>query len=136
MRIGADVGRFEAPADWVQAHRERQYGACIFPLSHDADAERIGDFRRAADDAGLVIAEVGAWSNPLDPDPEKRRAAMELNIARLQLAETVGARCCVNIAGSRHPEIWMAPHRNNLTQETFDEIVKNTRRPFHTAFVT
>ena len=127
MRIGADVGRFENPADWVQAHKDREYGACIFPLSHDAGAEAINAFRRAADDAGLVIAEVGAWSNPLDPNPEKRRAAMNLNINRLRLAETVGARCCVNISGSMHPEIWMAPHKSNLSQETFDQIVKNTR---------
>lgn len=140
MRIGADVGHFESPADWVKAHKEREYGACIFPLSHDADAEKIEAFRHAAEEAGLVIAEVGAWSNPLDPDPEKRKTALNLNINRLRLAETVGARCCVNISGSKHPEIWMAPHKDNLTQETFDEIVKNTQeiidavRPVRTTY--
>ena len=140
MRIGADVGRFANADEWVNLHREKQYGACIFPLSHEEAPETIDLFRRKADEAGLVIAEVGAWSNPLDPDPVKREAAMKYNIERLRLAETVGARTCVNISGSCHPGIWMAPHKDNLTEETFQKIVKNTRaiidavKPAHTTY--
>ena len=127
MRIGADVGKVRNAQDWALAHREREYGACIFPVADGADASETAEYARAAENAGLVIAEVGAWSNPLDPNPEKRRKALDYNIRRLQTAEEIGARCCVNISGSRHPEIWMAPHRNNLTEETFRQIVKNTR---------
>ena len=140
MRIGASVENFSNADEWVKAHKKRAYGACIFPLSHDAPPEQIEDFKRAANENNLLIAEVGAWSNPLDPNEEKRRAAINLNIARLQLAETVGARCCVNISGSCHPDVWMAPHKNNLTEETFDQIVRNTQEiidavhPTHTAY--
>ena len=127
MRIGASVEYFSSADEWVKAHKKRAYGACIFPLSHDAPPEQFEAFKRAANENNLLIAEVGAWSNPLDPNEEIRRAAIKLNIARLQLAETVGARCCVNISGSCHPDVWMAPHKNNLTEETFDQIVRNTQ---------
>ena len=38
MRIGADVGKVRNAQDWALAHREREYGACIFPVADGADA--------------------------------------------------------------------------------------------------
>jgi len=122
MKLGGPV--FEELTDpdaWIEAHRQCGYTAAYWPLDH-AD----GAWVRAAEEAGLVIAEVGAWSNPLSPDPEQRRAALELCCARLALADKVGARCCVNIAGSRGAQ-WDGPHPDNLTGETFDMIVETVR---------
>ena len=49
-----------------------------------------------------MIAEIGAWSNPLSPDDATRAAALELLQARGSRSPTAsGARCCVNLAGSR-----------------------------------
>lgn len=127
MRIGADTGIHTSPKIWARAHADRGYGACVFPVKWDAGEEVIEAYRRAAENADLVIAEVGAWSNPLDPDPVKRRNAVMYNIEQLRLADKVGAKCCVNISGSRHPSIWMAPHKDNLTEDTFDMIVKTVR---------
>jgi len=45
---------------------------------------------------------------------------------QLLLADRVGARCCVNIAGSRGKK-WDGPHPDNLTEETFDLIVKTVQ---------
>ncbi len=127
MRIGASVDKRKTAAEWARANVEYGYGACVFPVSWDAGDGVINDYTHAANDAGIVIAEVGAWSKPLDPNNEKRRAAIDLNKRQLELAERVGARCCVNISGSRHPEIWMAPHKDNLTSDTFEKIVETVR---------
>jgi len=46
------------------------------------------------------IAEVGRWVNLLDPDAGARRKNIATVTEGLALAEAVGARCCVDIAGS------------------------------------
>lgn len=74
----------------------------------------------------MVIAEVGAWSNPLSPDRAIRRKALETCKTQLGLADRIGARCCVNISGSRGPK-WDGPDPNNLTRKTFDLIVRTVR---------
>lgn len=128
MRVGAAVFRAGTPEEWVQRHREKGFGAAVFPLDSRADGRLIDEYAQAAREAGLVIAEVGAWSNPLDPDEEKAQAALKWNIGQLRLAERVGARCCVNISGSLHPQLWMGAHPGNLSEETFDRVVALTRR--------
>jgi sugar phosphate isomerase/epimerase len=54
--------------------------------------------------------------------------SIEKCIKSLQLADEIGANCCVNISGSRNLEKWAGPHKDNLTQETFDLIVEVTRK--------
>jgi sugar phosphate isomerase/epimerase len=44
------------------------------------------------------------------------------------LAEEIGARCCVDIAGSFNTEIWYGPHPRNLSEEFFDLAVENARK--------
>lgn len=127
MRLGANVFGFENAAQWAALHIEKGYGAAYWPLGEDAPENLIKDYMNAAEDHGLVIAEVGIWRNLLDPDPEKRRENFDFAVRRLETAEKVGARCCVNISGSRNT-IWDAPHMKNLTQETFDMVVDDTRR--------
>ncbi len=73
-----------------------------------------------------MIAETGAWSNPLSPDESIRQAALEKCRLMLALADEIGARCCVNIAGSRGVK-WDGPHPADLTPETFDLIVETVR---------
>ncbi len=75
-----------------------------------------------------MIAEVGAWKNMLDPDPGTRRANQSYVIERMALAEAVGARCCVDIAGSYNPKSWYGPNPKNLSREFFDATVENCRR--------
>ena len=74
-----------------------------------------------------MIAEVGAWNNPLHPDPEEKKKALAHCCGQLHLAEEIGAVCCVNIAGSKDPDRWDGPHPANFAQETFDEIVESVR---------
>jgi len=129
MRLAGPVfDTGDTPEGWVAAVRRAGYTASNVPLAPEADDAAVAAYVAAAREAGIIIAEVGAWSNPLDPDPAKAAAAVEKCTRSLDLAERLGARCCVNIAGSRNPGRWDGPHPDNLTKDTFDLIVQTVRR--------
>jgi len=127
MRLGGPVyGDTSTPEAWVRKVRAHGYRAAYCPLKHTADNELIRAYAQTAAEADIVIAEVGAWSNPLSPDAKTRRQAVEFCRAQLHLADRIGARCCVNIAGSRGPK-WDGPSPLDLTRETFALIVETVR---------
>lgn len=127
MRIGAPVTGYTTPVEWVRLHAERGLGAAYWPLPEGAARAEEEAYCQAAAQAGLVIAEVGVWNNVLDADPAGQEANIRHAIARLRTADRVGARCCVNIAGSRSAQ-WDGPHPDNLTEETFGHVVRITQR--------
>lgn len=128
MRLGGPIfEKIDSPDAWVAAARAAGYRALVCPLNPDASDDQVRAYAKAAQAADLLVAEVGAWSNPLSDDPGQRRAAFEKCCASLHLAERIGARCCVNIAGARGRQ-WDGPHPLNLSEETFDMIVETTRR--------
>ena len=63
----------------------------------------------------------------LDPDSSKRKENLQYVVERCALAEAVGARCCVDIAGSYNPDSWYGPNPKNLSKEFFDATVANCR---------
>jgi sugar phosphate isomerase/epimerase len=127
MRLGGPVWPGgPTPAAWIASLQREGYAAAYWPTGHDAASDEIRAYREAAATHGIVIAEVGAWSNPLSPNPELARQAMEHCKRQLELAERVGARCCVNIAGSRSDQ-WDGPHPDNLTEATFERIVETVQ---------
>ena len=127
MRLGGPLfQKYSTPAEWVAALQAKGYHAAFCPVGLDADADEVAAYRQSAIDADIVIAEVGAWSNPLSPDSEIRQAALEKCRGSLALADAIGARCCVNIVGSRG-ERWDGPHVDNLTEETFSLIVETVQ---------
>jgi sugar phosphate isomerase/epimerase len=137
MRLGGPVfEEWAGPEEWAAAHRRLGYGAAYCPLRPGAPAEQIRAFAGAAAAAGLVIAEVGAWSNPISPLESVRRGSVEYCQQALSLADEIGARCCVTIAGSRSAQDeasltapgWDGPHPDNCAEDTFDLIVETTRR--------
>lgn len=129
IRLGGPVfKKYNNPDDWINALNELSYKAAYCPVNPGSDSDEITVYKNAAQKADIVIAEVGAWSNPIDPDQEKSKAALDKCIKSLQLADEIGAKCCVNISGSRNPEKWAGPHKDNLTPETFDLIVETTRK--------
>jgi sugar phosphate isomerase/epimerase len=126
--MGAPIfARTDDPGAWAEAVRAAGYRAAYCPVDESADDHTVSAYAEAARRADIVIAEVGAWSNPLDPDEKRRSAAIALCRARLALAERLGARCCVNIAGSRG-EKWDGPCALDLTEESFEMVVETTRR--------
>jgi sugar phosphate isomerase/epimerase len=126
MRLGAPVGTCSSPEEWVAQHQQRGYSAAFCPVGAEAPESLIAEYVQAAAEADIVIAEVGAWSNPLSLDPQAAAQARDYCRQQLALAEALGARCCVNIAGSRG-EKWDGPHPDNVSRETFDTIVSFVR---------
>ena len=129
IRLGGPVFKKHSnPDEWVKALNELNYKAAYCPVNPGSDSNEITAYKNAAQKADIVIAEVGAWSNPIDPDEVKSKVALEKCIKSLQLADEIGAKCCVNISGSRNPQKWAGPHKDNLTPETFNLIVETTRK--------
>jgi sugar phosphate isomerase/epimerase len=127
MRLGGKVFReTRTPREWVAAHRELGYRAAYCPVSADDDDETIDAYVRAANEADIVIAEVHAWSNPIARSEQARRRSIDKCIRQLRLADRIGARCCVNIPGSRGAK-HNGPSPDNVTGETFDLIVETVR---------
>lgn len=129
IRLGAPA--FNAPDDPEEraiAHRKLGYRAAYCPRLSLKDTERIKAIEKAFAKHDVVIAEVGRWVNLVDADPAKRKANLQTVTDGLALAEAVGARCCVDIAGSYSSEYWYGPHPDNLSPRFFDEAVENARK--------
>jgi sugar phosphate isomerase/epimerase len=118
--------KVEDAESWASAVRAAGYRAAYCPVNAQAEPQAINAYAEAARKADIVIAEVGAWSNPLSPDPATAAAALENCRAGLGLADRIGARCCVNIAGSCGKK-WDGPDPADLTDATFDRIVTVVR---------
>ncbi len=129
IRLGGPIFlKSDDPRELAREHRRLGYSAAYCPAVNLGDKERIAEIQEAFAAENVVIAEVGAWKNMLDPDAEKRKANLQYVIERCALAEAVGARCCVDIAGSYNPDVWYGPNPKNLGQEFFDATVENCRR--------
>src|ERR1041385_1683488 len=116
------------PAQLARQHRRLGYSAAYCPAARATDLDRIRAIRDAFAAENVVIAEVGAWKNMLDPEPDTRKANLDYVTERLALAEAVGARCCVDIAGSYNPKYWYGMNPKNLSEEFFHSTVENCRR--------
>jgi len=129
IRLGGPIfEKFGTPEEWIVALRKLGYRAAYCPVSVGASSELIKAYREIAAKNDMVIAEVGAWSNPIDPDKEKAEKAIQKCIDSLVLADAIGASCCVNVSGSRNPNHWAGPNKDNLTDATFDLIVETTQK--------
>ncbi|HSV74275.1 MAG TPA: TIM barrel protein [Chthonomonadales bacterium] len=123
---GPVFGDTSTPEAWVAAVASKGYRAAYCPLDASASADAVRAYEEAARAAGIAIAEVGAWSNPLSDDATTATTALEHCKRQLDLADRIGARCCVNIAGSPG-EQWDGHHPDNLTEPMFERIVDCVR---------
>jgi sugar phosphate isomerase/epimerase len=116
------------PRELAREHRRLGYSAAYTPkvaLNDTARQRAIEDGFRAED---VVLAEVGVWVNLLDADAAKRAENLQKVTDGLAIADAVGARCCVDIAGSYHPTVWYGPDPKNFSKEFFDASVENARK--------
>ena len=129
LRLGAPVSvPGDDPEALAKAHRAKGYRAAYCPSLRLDDRERIQATVEAFARQDVAIAEVGRWVNLLDPEPEARRKNLATVTEGLALAEAVGARCCVDIAGSFSATSWFGPHPDNLSLRFFDAAVENARK--------
>ncbi len=129
IRLGGPIFlKSEDPLELAREHKRLGYSAAYCPTVNNGDSDRIKAIEKAFRNEDVVIAEVGAWVNMLDPDPAKRTKNITYVGERLALAEAVGARCCVDIAGSYHSTVWYGPHPKNFSQDFLDATVENCRR--------
>jgi sugar phosphate isomerase/epimerase len=112
----------------AQAHRDLGYRAAYAPKVDLEDRDRIHEIINEYAARDVVIAEVGAWVNLVDRDPVKRKKNIAYVTQRLALAEELGARCCVDIAGSFNSDAWDGPHPDNLGPEFFAATVEVVRQ--------
>ena len=101
VRLGGPIfKKSDDPGELAREHRRLGYSAAYCPDSKVEDTARNQEIVKAFAAENVVIAEVGAWKNMMDPNADQRRENRRYVAQRMALAEAVGARCCVDIAGS------------------------------------
>ncbi len=130
MRLGGTVF-YEGtiPEEYALAHVKKGFGAALCPdwISLE-DATRLEEFKQAMKKHDIRIAEVGAWCNPLHPDKKEAEKNIQYMIKRLELAEELEAKTCVNILGTKSDENWYAPTRESYGEAFFEEAVRVSQR--------
>jgi len=127
MKLGGPIMEpFATPQEWAACAKKWGYDAVYFPLDYRADTAERNAYAAEAARRGLCIAEVGAWSNPLSSDSKTAAEAILFCQNQLALADDVGAKCCVNIAGSLG-DTWDGPHIGSFTPDTFARVVDSVR---------
>jgi len=140
MRLGMNCELPNASVEeWLEERLATGCRAVNFPLDYRADLNLVDSYVKACRENDIVIAEVGAWSNPLAKDPKEREFSMNRCIESLKFADYVGANCCVNCGGSAS-QIWCGYDEENYTeahyQRTVDWVseVIDKAAPKHTKF--
>lgn len=129
IRLGAPVpSPGDDPEELARVHRKLGYRAAYCPPAELNDTDRVRAIAKAFAKHDVTIAEVGRWVNLLDADPAERKANLEKVTEGLALAEAIGARCCVDIAGSYSKEAWYGPHPENISRRFFEAAVENARK--------
>jgi sugar phosphate isomerase/epimerase len=132
--------KHSSPEDWAARHKELGLQTVVFPVSCDSDAQTIQAYKNSAEKAGLGIAEVGVWRNTLAADPEERSKWITYAIRQLEMADAIGAVCCVNVVGTPYGPRWDGGYRGNFSSELWDMAVHMIRdiidsaRPARTKF--
>ena len=111
MRLGISSPLQHSSAEeWARKQTELGCTSVVFPVQSGSDEKLIYEYKDAAEKYGLMIAEVGIWRNALAADPDERRRNTDYCVEQLRLADFLGARCAVNVAGSFGPR-WDGHYR-------------------------
>src|SRR5512146_1269534 len=88
IRLGGPIFlKSDDPRELAREHRRLGYSAAYCPQAKAEDTARVREIEKAFAAENVVIAEVGAWVNMLDPDVEKRKKNIQYVTDRLALAE-------------------------------------------------
>jgi sugar phosphate isomerase/epimerase len=135
MRLGTSSPlQHNTPEEWAENQVKLGCKCVNFPLNCEEPEDKIIAYKDAALKHDLLIAEVGIWRNALAQDPAERRKNMDYCIGQLRLADFLGARCAVNVAGAMGPR-WDGHYRENFTENAWKETVSMVREIIDTADV-
>ncbi|MBP5415655.1 MAG: sugar phosphate isomerase/epimerase [Lachnospiraceae bacterium] len=127
MRLGTSSPlKHDSANQWASNQIKIGCASVVFPVQSNEPEEKIIEYKKAADKAGLMIAEVGIWCNALSPDYDERRKNMDYCVKQLRMADKIGAKCCVNVAGA-FGKRWDGAYKENFTKEARNEIIKMIR---------
>ncbi|MBI4889195.1 MAG: sugar phosphate isomerase/epimerase [Acidobacteria bacterium] len=116
------------PRELAREARRLGYSAAYCPRAASKDTALLKAIEEGFAAEKVVLSEVGVWVNLMDADAAKRKENLDKVTEGLAVADAVGARCCVDIAGSFHPKIWYGPDPKNFSKEFFDASVENARK--------
>ena len=135
MRLGTSSPlKHDSPEEWAENHVKLGLRCVNFPLNCNDPEDKITAYRDAAKAHGLLIAEVGIWRNALASDSSERRKNMDYCIGQLRLADFLGARCAVNVAGAFGPR-WDGHYKENFSAEAWKETVRMVQEIIDTAYL-
>src|SRR5205085_1681465 len=78
IRLGGPIFlKSDDPRELAREHKRLGYTAALCPRAKAADSARVREIEKAFAAEDVVIAEVGAWVNMLDPDAARRRANID-----------------------------------------------------------
>ena len=127
MRLGTSSPlSHNSPEEWAENQVRLGCSAVVFPVQSNEPEQKIIAYKEAAEKHGLMIAEVGIWRNALASDSSERRANMDYCVEQLRLADFLGARCAVNVAGSFGP-VWDGGYRENFSEDAWKQTVSMVR---------
>src|SRR5215472_15111767 len=93
IRLGGPIFlRSDDPRELAREHRRLGYSAALCPRATANDNARVREIESAFAAEDVMIAEVGAWTNMLEPDSAKRQENMRYVVERLALADAVGSK--------------------------------------------
>ncbi|MBQ0060693.1 MAG: TIM barrel protein [Bacteroidales bacterium] len=130
----------KSPEEWALKHKALGLKCVNFPVDYLAGEDTYMAYKKAADDAGLQIAEVGIWRNTLAADKEERKKWINYAIEQLRMADRIGSICCVNVVGTPYGPRWDGGYRENFSKELWNMAVKmiqeiiDSAKPVHTKF--
>jgi len=128
MRIGGGIEKeYRNPEEWVRYAKDLRYSAVLCPVDAKSNQADRQEYLMAAKEADLLIGEVGVWRNCLAKDEIIRKEAMEYAKAQLALADEMGAKCCVNIIGSRSEKAWDGFATEHYTEDFYAMAVDSVR---------
>lgn len=128
------------PGQWADKLIALGCKSVVFPVDCTAPKELIAEYVKEASTHDLMIAEVGIWRNAISEDKAEADKNMDYSIGQLKLADQIGARCCVNVAGAIGGPRWDGGYRENFSQYAFDRTVRmiqeiiDTVKPSNTYF--
>ena len=135
MRLGAtieDYLRSKNPLDYVEECRKQGYRSVSWPEAFAEAADEIAEIKRTFAAADIVVAEVAAWVNPLDPDEAKRRGNLRKIAETLAIADELEAVCCATVVGSFDPSgspfAHVGHHPDNFGEKAFEAVVEWVRQ--------